>query len=105
MKKLSILFCFLTLFTINTSAQWVNLPANCYINGGSVAYCEACNFSYTRPVVCQMNIQGQTSYGFSLQGFQNGWVQSGQCIRGQVYANNPWRDPLVFANAFVNCRF
>jgi hypothetical protein len=103
------LFLLIVIIPAKIQAQGFNqsfsINANCFTDGGRVGYCEACNFAYARPVFCQMNIQGQTSYGYSFQAVQRGWVFSGQCIRGQVYANNPYRDPLVFANAFVNCRF
>ncbi|WP_417335482.1 hypothetical protein [Halobacteriovorax marinus] len=87
------------------STQKLNFAANCWINGGANAVCETCNFAYSRPIFCQMSIQGVTSRGFWFNGQQQGVVYPGQCISGYVYANNSYMDPLVNANANTNCRF
>lgn len=95
---------FLTFASFNASA-WFNVNANCFLSSGATASCEACNFVSHRPIFCRMKVQGQTSYGAWFKGNQAGWVSSGQCIFGNVYANNPYIDPLIFADARVQCRF
>jgi len=81
------------------------MNANCFVNGGVNAVCEACNYSYNRPVRCAMQIRGMSSRGFWFNGNQFGVLYPGQCMNGYVYANNPYVDPLVDANASVNCQF
>ncbi len=88
-----------------TAYNWFNLQANCYINNYSSASCQACNWNFYRPIFCQMRVNAQTSRGAFFNAFQNAYVYPGQCMNGFVNANNPYFDPLVFANAHVVCRF
>lgn len=104
MKLLIVALAFLSTFTYAVEKR-VNLNANCYVNGGANAVCEVCNFAYSRPVQCAMQIRGLTSRRFWFNGHQNGIVYPGQCMNGYVYANNPYVDPLIDAQARVNCRF
>ncbi|MCF8059230.1 MAG: hypothetical protein K9K67_08040 [Bacteriovoracaceae bacterium] len=101
MRSLLIILSFV--YSLNSFA-WFNVQANCWLNGGTNAVCEACNNTY-QPLYCEMQVQGVTNASYWFDGFQNGYVYSGQCIRGVVYANNPYVDPLVNARAVVRCRF
>jgi len=89
----------------NVEKRGFSLNANCYLNGGSNAVCEACNFQYNRVIRCSMQIRGMSSRGFWFNGYQNAIVYPGQCMNGYVYANNPYVDPLVDSQARVNCSF
>ena len=102
MMKFKVLLA--TLF-LSVSTYAVNLRANCWVNGGVNAVCEACNFSYHRPIFCSMQVRGVSSRGFWFNGMQSGVVYPGQCINGYVYANNPYIDPLVHATANTQCQF
>ncbi len=97
---------FLLFYSLKSfSYQWFNVQANCYINNYSSASCQACNWNSYRPMFCHMNVSAQSSRGAFFNAFQNGYVYPGQCITGFVRANNPYFDPLVFAQANVRCRF
>lgn len=102
-KMRAIFIVLVTLFSINSQA-WFRVNANCQLFSGVRAACEACNWQ-GRPMYCKMKIKGRTSYGAWFNGNQSGWVGPGLCISGYVAANNPYRDPLVSANAKVRCRF
>ena len=99
----ALLLVVLSIFSINSNAYFTS-RANCFLVNGSKAQCEACNFASYRPIQCTLNIQGRTSYGYTFTGVQNGLIMPGQCMRGFVFANNPYMDPLVGAFANVTCR-
>lgn len=99
----AILLVVLSVISINSNAYFTS-RANCFLINGAKAQCEACNFASYRPLRCSLNIQGQTSRGFFFTGVQHGVIMPGQCMRGFVFANNPYMDPLVGANANVTCR-
>lgn len=90
--------------SLENEKGWFSVETNCYIEQGRIAYCQACNPTY-RPIFCRGHVEGRTYYGawFRAQGAQ--WVQPTQCMTGQVYARNPMYDPLVYADARINCRF
>ncbi|WP_372656214.1 hypothetical protein [Halobacteriovorax sp.] len=99
----AILLVVLSIISINSNAYFTS-RANCFLISGSKAQCEACNYASYRPIQCTLNIQGRTSYGNSFNGVQSGVILPGQCMRGFVFANNPFRDPLVSAFGNVTCR-
>ena len=105
----SLSFLFFIIFSASsTSANSnykINMRANCFINGGANAVCEVCNYQFSRPILCQMTMRGLTSRRFFMNGQQTGVVLPGQCMQGFVYANNPYVDPLIDAQANVSCRF
>lgn len=83
---------------------WFNLQADCYIEQGRIAYCQACNSQF-RPIFCRGRIEGRTYYGSWLSAQGGQWVRPGQCMTGHVYARNPIYDPLVYARADIYCRY
>ena len=100
MKKI-ILALAIALFSLNTSAFYT-LNANCYLNSGSSASCQVCNYGY-RVARCQMRITGRTFYGAWLNVASNITLLPGQCTQGFVAARNPYADRLVNAFARVHC--
>ncbi len=84
-------------------AQRVNLNGNCYVNQAR-AICVVENF-LRQPVYCEANVKGITSYGFRATTYGQGWIYPGQTMRLEVFAQNPWNDPLINANVRTNCRF
>lgn len=99
----ALLLIALSVISIQTSAYY-QAAANCFLISGAKAQCEACNFAGYRPVTCTLNIQGRTYSGFTFNGTQSQVLLPGQCMRGFVYANNPYRDPLAGAFGNVVCR-
>ena len=104
MRELVLVFSMVYMVTA-TAVEKINIQANCWISGGANAVCEVCNYQFSQPMLCQMNVSGKTYRGFNFQGIQKGVVVPGQCMNGYVYANNPSFDPLIDAWANVNCRF
>ncbi len=104
---MKLLLCALLLSLSSLYAQednkaWFPVRSECYVEQGRIAYCRACNHNF-RPIFCRGRIEGRTYYGSFLTAHGNQWVMPGQCMTGQVYAQNPIYDPLVYANAQVNC--
>lgn len=99
----ALLLVLLSIISINSNAYFTS-RANCFLVSGSKAQCEVCNFASYKPIQCSLNILGRTSYGHSFTGVQNGVILPGQCMRGFVFANNPFIDPLVSAFGNVTCR-
>ncbi|ATH08646.1 hypothetical protein BIY24_12020 [Halobacteriovorax marinus] len=97
------LIAVLALVSVSSNAYYT-AAANCFLVSGAQAQCEACNFAGYRPLTCTLNVQGRTSYGYSFNGVQTKVLLPGQCMRGFVYANNPYMDPLVGAFGNVTCR-
>ncbi|MEE3079841.1 MAG: hypothetical protein VX341_10930 [Bdellovibrionota bacterium] len=105
MKSLIKIISFLIISYSASAFNWFPVQSYCQLNQGQGASCQVCNWQGYRPIFCRMNVVGRSSYGAFFNGFQQGWVYPGQCISGFVRANNPYYDPLVFANANAQCRF
>lgn len=100
MKKLIILL-FLSAISIGSHA--FSLQARCNVNRAN-ATCFVQNH-LPRPVYCQAQANGFTSYGYVAKVYGNGWIYPGQVMALNVYALNPYNDPLLNANVFTDCRF
>jgi len=101
MKKLLVIG--LTLVSFKSFA-WFNVQANCRLVSGAVARCVVAN-NYGRPMYCQIGASGQTAYGYWMEGYGEGVVQPGMFMYAEVYANNPYTDPLVSASAGAQCQW
>lgn len=93
-----------SLLSVASFGQSFRMQANCYLNSGSSAYCQVCNYEgYT--MLCNIRSRGMTSQGYWINNQGTVRVHPGQCAHATVYANNPRFDPLVDASASANCRF
>ena len=62
--------------------------------------------SYGRPIICNGSLNGQFSSGGNLNAWMNGqFIPAGQNRFLFVNANNPYMDPIVYAQANINCEF
>lgn len=104
MKKLIAIF--MMTISIQSFAQvrrWFYQPINCFIDGRG-ASCQTTNYRFNS-IFCEAQAFAQTSYGYVLNGFYQGWIQPGQSAFVYVRANNPFTDPVIRANATARCLF
>lgn len=105
MNNIAKLMIFLCLSLSSFAYNWFPVQSFCQLTGGVGASCQVCNYQGYRPIFCVMNINGSSAYGAYFNGHQRGLVYPGLCMNGFVRAYNPYRDPLVSANAVTQCRF
>lgn len=103
MKKLILAASLLTVFSTPVFARQINLRAVCSVNR-SQATCEVYNH-LNFPVYCYARAVGVTRYGFNANFAAQGVIYPGQSMYVNVYAHNPYNDPLVRANAKATCSF
>ncbi len=106
MRKLIAISALCISFTASaaqTNFNWFQVGARCQVNGAQ-ANCAVYN-RYYRPIFCQVQGGGTTRFGMFMNGQISGWVRPGANMFLNVFARNPYRDPLVRAYANANCRF
>lgn len=90
-------------FATLSSAHAFTLQASCQFDQAH-GECQVYN-NTGRPVYCQIQAQGMTARGSWANGFVNGWIAPGQEAYVNVYANNPYIDPLMNVSGSANCNF
>jgi hypothetical protein len=102
--KRALISIFFISFSFSASAQgWFNVQASCSVDR-AIARCSVYNRWY-RPLTCRVQASGQTFYGASGFNTKTVIIAPGFVDGVSVFALNPFRDPLVRANASAVCRF
>ena len=80
-----------------------NVNANCFVSGAT-SRCVVQNHC-GRPMYCRVQAQAVSSYGYFLNGWNEGMVYPGGFLQVFINAANPYADPIVRANAQAQCQF
>jgi hypothetical protein len=96
-------FIFLAVLVSSSAYAWLPVSSYCQISPAS-ASCSVYN-PYPQVIYCQGQAQGLTFSGFSVWGAFNAPIFPGAYAYANVYALNPWNDPLISANANFWCNY
>ena len=97
-------FLLLYFYTSHSFGNYFNIQVNCHVNN-AIVICEACNYSYDRPIFCRVEARGVLRNGVWGNVWQSNIIYSGRCINVSLTSQDPYYNPYVRGSGRANCRF